>query len=281
MELIKPEPLVIGGKATYTLTSYDPISITVHVPFLTEEEIDYACEAAVVRAGGTVDDLNNDIFIAEHFEGISSAQEFRAVVTADMRQFNTRMAEEQKVEQATSALAARLVQRVPEQFIASSREYTRQALQMTIAQMGLTVDDYMRQMGITKAQLDELVEMQARAAAEGDAAMDAWIAHRKITIADEEIARYLGVMPSQAEEILAQAAAAGELEDVRLAGLRAKALEIVIAEANCTYEHETEQEANERVRASIQERAMMESFMQQQNNNQTSAEDDHPHLKLV
>jgi hypothetical protein len=99
---------------------------------------------------------------------------------------------------------------------------------------------------------------------------------------NEEIARYLGVMPSQAEEILTQAAAAGELEDVRLAGLRAKALEIVIAEANCTYEHETEQEANERVRASIQERAMMESFMQQQQqNNQSSAEDDHPHLKLV
>jgi hypothetical protein len=88
-------------------------------------------------------------------------------------------------------------------------------------------------------------------------------------------------MPSQAEEILSQAAAAGQLEDVRLAGLRAKALEIIIAEANCTYEHETEQEANERVRTSIQERAMMESFMQQQNNNQTSAEDDHPHLKLV
>ena len=39
MELVKPEPLVLGGKAYYTLSSYDAPDIEVFVPRVTEDEV--------------------------------------------------------------------------------------------------------------------------------------------------------------------------------------------------------------------------------------------------
>ena len=57
MSLIqKPEPLVIAGKAIYTLTSYDPVEIEVTVPTVLEEEIDLALKTVLAGAeGGTMD----------------------------------------------------------------------------------------------------------------------------------------------------------------------------------------------------------------------------------
>ena len=40
MELVKPDPLIIGGKAHYTLTSYEPVSVEVEVHNVSEEDVD-------------------------------------------------------------------------------------------------------------------------------------------------------------------------------------------------------------------------------------------------
>lgn len=285
MELVKPEPLIIGGRAHFTLTSYDPVDLTILVPYVTDEEIEYACQATVFQAGGTAQDVHNDIWIASHFEGTGGYDGLRQAVANQLREMSAEMAEEEKVSQASSELAERLVQRVPDQLVEQAREYTAQALLMGAAEAGISKDEYLRQIGMTPAMFDNFVDYQARAAAEGEAAVDAWIANRKLTISDEEIPRYLGVMPSDAERLIAQAKAMGQLQDIRDAALRSKALEIIVAEAHCTYEHETKAQAHQRIQQALQQQAMIESLAQQAQNsaqdNEPAATDSHPHLKLV
>ena len=82
MELVKPEPLVIGGRAHYTLTSYDPVSIDVDVPYTTEEDVEYALQVTVAQAGGGPAQLNDDAWMREQFEDVSGVDEMRACVAA-------------------------------------------------------------------------------------------------------------------------------------------------------------------------------------------------------
>ena len=77
MELVKPEPLVIGGRAHYTLTSYDPVSIDVDVPYTTEEDVEYALQVTVAQAGGGPAQLNDDAWMREQFEDVSGVDDRR------------------------------------------------------------------------------------------------------------------------------------------------------------------------------------------------------------
>ena len=52
MTIQKPEPLVIGNKAFYTLTSYGPVDVEVHVVRTTDEEVELAIQTLVREAGG-------------------------------------------------------------------------------------------------------------------------------------------------------------------------------------------------------------------------------------
>ena len=40
MKLVKPEPLIIGDRAHYTLSSYGPVSVEIKVPYITDFDID-------------------------------------------------------------------------------------------------------------------------------------------------------------------------------------------------------------------------------------------------
>ena len=99
-----------------------------------------------------------------------------------------------------------------------------------------------------------------------------------LKVSDEELPRLLGLEPSEAEQALRQASAAGNLPSVRQAALRSKAIESVMAGCSCTYNHETPREAAARNREMLKQ----QSFIGQTNEDpETSESSAHPHLKLV
>ena len=53
MPVDKPQPLMVNNQAYYTLTSYEPVQVTVHVAHPTPEEIDMGLEAMLGDLGAT------------------------------------------------------------------------------------------------------------------------------------------------------------------------------------------------------------------------------------
>lgn len=246
IEIEKPAPLMIGNKAYYTLTSYDPIHIEVEVPATTDADVDLAIDSMVAEAGGTAEDLANDAWVAEHFDGVASADELRRSVYNQITDMSARVAEDQKVGLCVSELAKRLKQAVPPAHIAEARVMVEAQFAQSLAADGLTRSDFLSRTGTSEAALDAMFERQAKSAAEGNAALDAFAHERKLTVDDSELPRLLRVPLSEAEKIIEQARAAGQYEQLKEAALRNKAAETLVAECACTYKHETAEEAQAR-----------------------------------
>ena len=80
MAIQKPAPLMVGNKAYYSLTSYDPVEVEVIVPFITDEEVELALGSLLEDEGGTVENLSDPDWIAKHFEGLRSTDELHRVL---------------------------------------------------------------------------------------------------------------------------------------------------------------------------------------------------------
>ena len=243
MDIVKPAPLVVNGKARYTLSSYGPVEVEVIVPFTTEEEVDLAVASMVQDEGGTPDNLKDSAWIAKHFEGIRSADELRRVVRARVREMNESFAEEQKHDKCMIALVERLEQQVLGETLAMVRAGIENNFKQRAAANGMTLDAFIERGGASKAEFDAMLDSQALQTAQIEAALDAYAREKKLFIADQEVAGYLGMDPAHAKELIRQSKAAGRYDDVKEAALHAKAGEMVVAECSCTYHHESEQEA--------------------------------------
>ena len=257
MKLVKPEPLIIGGHAHYTLSSYDPVTVELRIPRVTETDIDLAIAAMTQEAGGTPEEAKNDAWVRENFEGATGASDLRDFVANQIVAMSTEIAEEEKATQCASALAQRLEQSVPQASIEQYRQMIRQTFYAQLAQDNMTIENVAAAAGVRPSDFDVMFDEQAVAAAENEAALDAWAEHRKLTVSDEEIPRFLRLDPVEADDFLRDASAHGALETVRQAALRSKALEIVTAECSCTYIHETPQEAAQRSREMLEQAAYL------------------------
>lgn len=277
MELVKPEPLIIAGRAHYTLTSYEPVTVEVEVPYTSEEDVEYALEGLIAQTGATPENLQDGAWLKENFD-VCDLKELRQLVFAQIQAMNADMSEQQKADKCAAALAQRLVQAVPADQISRYVRMVSETLKAQLAQAGNTVERFCLETGLTRTELEQMFYEQARLTAENEAALEAWAENRKLTVADEELPRLLGLPPQEASAFLAEASSRGQLDDIRRAGLRSKALEIVVAECNCTYVHETPSQAAQRVREA---RARDAEFFGRLADNETASGDEHPHLKLV
>lgn len=247
MPIEKPLPLMVGNKAYYSLTSYDPVEIEVDVPYTSEEDIQIGLEVTVADLGGTMADLDNPAWVSEHFEGLTTRQQVEAAMRQQVDSMNAQMAEEQKVGKCVEALSARLGQSIPPQHL----EQARQAVQMRFTQQlqaeGITPDQFLARSGATVAQMDAMFDQQARTMCEGDAALSAYAHEKKLKVDEHEYGRLLGLSPDDMQTVMEQARAAGQMDELREAALRSKAAQIVVAECSCTYNHETPEQARRRI----------------------------------
>jgi hypothetical protein len=243
----KPQPLMLGDKAYYTLSSYDPVSIEVRVPYVCEEDIDMALSAVLMQTGASPEQLSDPAWLSEHFDGISNLNTLRDVIRSEITEMNARFAEQQKVGLAVGELTKRLEQSVPAMHVARYRQDVQMSFEQQIASEGMTVDQFLMRAGTTRSKLEAMFDQQAKQAAEGDAALDAYAREKKLTVSEDEFGQLLGIPASEIDNVIAQVKAAGQLGAMKEAALHAKAAQTLAAECSCTYLHETEAEARVRV----------------------------------
>ena len=104
MPIEKPLPLMVGNKAYYSLTSYDPVEIEVNVPYTSDEDIELGLEMTLADMGGSLASLDDPTWVAEHFEGLHDAGEVREAMRQEVLAMNANAAEQQKVGECVEAL---------------------------------------------------------------------------------------------------------------------------------------------------------------------------------
>ena len=247
MAIQKPEPLVIGNKAFYTLTSYGPVDVEVHVVRTTDEEVELAIQTLVREAGATEKALADPAWVASHFDGIENEQRLREQTRAYLSSLSEDSAEEQKANACLDALAERLCQSVPAAQVSQVKDALFQDIAQQIATTGQPVEAVLAQMGMRPDQLDSMLQSEAVKEAEHEAALDAYASEKKIKVDETELPHLLQLSPTDAQALIARAKAAGQMDQLLDAARRTKALEAVVSECNCAYVQESEAEAKKRL----------------------------------
>lgn len=246
-DIRKPQPFIVDGKAYYTLSSYDPVSITVTVPYTTDTDVDYALNAAIAQAGGSAQSLADPSWVRAHFDGIEDVGQLRSAIRSEVDAVNRQVAEESKPTRCAEELATRLNQSVPQHDVEEVRDGLEQAFVIRLSQGGLTLDQFLAQTGGRRSDVDEMFSEQAQQLAEQQAAIDAFATKRKIQATDEEMPRLLGLDDAQWAQVRERAKSSGSYDQLREAATRNKAIDQVVSECHCTYEHETPDEAKARI----------------------------------
>lgn len=248
MTAAKPAPLMIGGNPVYSLSSYDPVEVEVVVPYTSDGEVELALSRMVGDEGGTEESLKDAAWISKHFEGLRSVDELRRVVRARLREMNEQFAEGQKRDKCLLALSERLEQSVPNDYVAMVRGNIRTSFEQRAAANNMTMDQFIERGGVSAAEFDAMLDEQARQSAEIDAALEAYVREKKVKANERDYPRLLGIDPEIAKVMFKQARAAGTFDQIERAALRGKAADEVVSECRCTYHHESEAEAAERLK---------------------------------
>ena len=247
MAIEKPAPIQIGDRYMYTLTSYEPVTVELKVPSVTDADVDLAVEQ-IIATRCKDDEKVDDAWIAANFEGLSGMAALREDVRGQISTMNTQMVEDSKTGRCVAELAKRLGQSVPQSEIAQMRQVVQMRLEQDLAMRGISMEEFLAAGGgASQASLDAMLDADARAAAEGDAALDAYAAEKKLEVNESEYAALLGVDQKTLDDVMADARKAGQSERVRESALRAKAARVLTAEASITYSHETAEEAEARI----------------------------------
>lgn len=243
----KPEPLFIDGHYHYTLSSYEPVEVTLTIPHLTDEEVGYGIAGIVAERGWNDDDLPTDAWIAENVEGINTLAELQQAVREELEQINARYVESTKAGLCAEELARRVEQRIPAESIERARDTVRQGFEMQAMQNGVDLAQLLAASGMSEHDFEHAVSEEAQALAEQDAALDAIVDEYAIYVDETELPGILGMSPKDAKALIEETRKHGDYEDMMAFARRRRALESVIRDASFAEEHETAEQAARRV----------------------------------
>ena len=243
----KPLPMQIGNKYYFTLTSYDPVSITVNVPMVIEEDIDLSLEEVASSLKTTVAELD-DAKVAESFGGnIKSVAELRDSLRSELTGLNAHYAEESKKHLCVEALAKRLGQQIPPRMIAEHAHIMTLQFEAELEREGGSLEAFLQETGMPREVFERRFNEDALRVAEQISALDAYVDEKKLTVADEEVPALLNMPKDEAEDLVRDAREHGAFEELRSAAKRNKAVDVLVASCSCTYHHETPDEAKARL----------------------------------
>lgn len=272
----KPEPLFIDGHYHYTLSSYEPVEVTLTIPHLTDEEVGYGIAGIVAERGWNDDDLPTDAWIAENVEGINTLAELQQAVREELEQINARYVESTKAGLCAEELARRVEQRIPTESIERARDTVRQGFEMQAMQNGVDLAQLLAASGMSEHDFERAVSEEAQALAEQDAALDAIVDEYAIYVDETELPGILGMSPKDAKALIEETRKHGDYEDMMAFARRRRALESVIHDASFAEEHETAEQAARRV---AEMRAQMQTEVPGDDADEGKGEE--PRFKLV
>ena len=272
----KPEPLFIDGHYHYTLSSYEPVEVTLTIPHLTDEEVGYGIAGIVAERGWNDDDLPTDAWIAENVEGVNTLAELQQAVREELEQINARYVESTKAGLCAEELARRVEQRIPTESIERARDTVRQGFEMQAMQNGVDLAQLLAASGMSEHDFEHAVSEEAQALAEQDAALDAIVDEYAIYVDETELPGILGMSPKDAKALIEEPRKHGDYEDMMAFARRRRALESVIRDASFAEEHETAEQAARRV---AEMRAQMQTEVPGDDADEDKGEE--PRFKLV
>ena len=243
----RPQPLMVDGKPFYTLSSYEPVSVTISIPYTTRQDMEFALELACHARGGTPEDLRDPAWVKRNFD-MDSPDELRLMLRSFLADSNARAARSELPTLCARELATRLEQSVLKADVARARHALRADFLQRLRDDGHTLEEFLDSTAASEQQLDDMFDREAKATAEEAAALDAFAQRRLVHVEYEELPDLLGMSKHETELAVAEARAAGNYADLRAMARRNKALRIVLDECQCTYRYETEAEAAERER---------------------------------
>ena len=251
----KPEPLFIEGHYHFTLSSYDPVQITITVPHVSEREVEAELNGALRSRGHEGEDAPSDEWVAEHFEGIESLSALRDAIRTEQEHMNQAYSEFSKASLCATELAKRLEQSVPAQLVQTASDSLIQGYQQYTQQQGLPLEAVLSGMGMSPEEFQAMLANQAIELATQEAALDAFADEYAIVADESELPGVLEVSPTMAKQIIEDARAHNALDDLLRVAVRTKVRNILAAEAEVTYEHESAEDAEKRVEQMLAERA--------------------------
>lgn len=251
----KPEPLFIEGHYHFTLSSYDPVQVTITVPHVSEREVEAELSGALRSRGHAGEDAPSDEWVAEHFEGIESLSALRDAIRSEQERMNQAYSEFSKASLCATELAKRLEQSVPAQLVQTASDSLIQGYQQYTQQQGLPLEAVLSGMGMNPEDFQAMLANQAIELATQEAALDAFADEYAIVADESELPGVLEVSPTMAKQIIEDARAHNALDDLLRVAVRTKVRNILAAEAEVTYEHESAEDAEKRVEQMLAERA--------------------------
>lgn len=251
----KPEPLFIEGHYHFTLSSYDPVQVTITVPHVSEREVEAELSGALRSRGHAGEDAPSDEWVAEHFEGIESLSALRDAIRSEQVRMNQAYSEFSKASLCATELAKRLEQSVPAQLVQMASDSLIQGYQQYTQQQGLPLEAVLSGMGMSPEDFQAMLANQAIELATQEAALDAFADEYAIVADESELPGVLEVSPAMAKQIIEDARAHNALDDLLRVAVRTKVRNILAAEAEVTYEHESAEDAEKRVEQMLAERA--------------------------
>ncbi|MGN0077067.1 MAG: hypothetical protein ACI38Z_08855 [Parafannyhessea sp.] len=238
----RPKPFLVDGKPFYTLSSYEPVSVTITIPYTTRQDVEFALELACQARGGTKEDLGDPAWVKRNFD-MDSVDELRLMMRSFVADSNAKAARNELPTLCVRELASRLEQSVTKAEVARARHNLRAEFLQRLRDDGHTLEELLERTAADEQELSDMFDREAQATAEESAALDAFAQRRLVHVDYEELPSLLGVSTQEAQRIEAEAKAAGNYADLRATARRNKALRIVLDECQCTYRHETEAEA--------------------------------------
>lgn len=242
----RPQPQQSHGGYAYTLSSDEPVSITVRRVRVTDVEVEEALRDLVSYHGGTLEGLTDE-WVTANVRDVATVDELRPYVRRQLEAMYAEAAERSKPDLCVRKLAERLEQSVPEEELARARQIVRAAMERDLSEGGLDVAGFLSMSGMSDTAFEAMVDQEALALAEREAALEAFVAMRGLTVDETEYPGLLGLSPADTRRMLSDMRANGQEAYVRRAALHAKAMRTLAEECMCSYETETEALAQLRV----------------------------------
>ena len=231
----KRKPLVVDGRYRYTLSSYEPVAFTIEIKSVTEAEVQRGIDGIFAEMGLESGSVVSDSWVAEHVPGAASASELRSLVREQLEAYNAEFSLAMRRGRCMDELSARLEQRVPAGEVARLRTSLIEGLEHETSQAGLTLADALWGMGMDEDAFNAMIDQQAEVEAAREAALDAMVDEYALHADETELPALLGLSPKDTQAMVADARARGAYGSLMRHAARQKALDIVEAEARCTF----------------------------------------------
>jgi len=179
----------------------------------------------------------NNAWVEENMPELKDVDGLREMFRAQGIEYKTREQKNMELFAAASKLAERFTGTIPDEIYDFTRGDILTNLQEQLKANGMTIEQYMQEMGIESQQFNMMLMMQVRETLRQGFSLDALARHLKMTVSDEEIAETLTrIAPGNEERAFAEFQASGRMYMLREVALRSKA-NAWLAE-NSTYEEE-------------------------------------------